>query len=180
MATPPVFSAGSVLTAGQMNAVGMWLVKTQSLNSGATTVSITNAFSSDFDNYMIQVSNGTLSAASGIKVTMTGSATGYYGGFMEVAISGNVLTFTRNQNDTAWTNVGYGQTNYIALGFMMGDPYAAIPTRIFNAHYASTTDAGTYNGFHNVSTSYTGFTLGTTTGGVNFTGGTLRVYGLRN
>ena len=50
MATPPTFSSGSVLTAAQMNAVGLWLVKTQTVGTAVSSVSVTDVFSSNYDN----------------------------------------------------------------------------------------------------------------------------------
>jgi len=52
MATPPVFSAGAVLTAAQMNAVGMWRVSTKTF-SAAADVTFDDVFTSDFRNYRI-------------------------------------------------------------------------------------------------------------------------------
>jgi hypothetical protein len=50
MATPPVFTTGAVLTATQMNAVGMWLVKTQSFTNDSPL--ITGVFSADYEHYV--------------------------------------------------------------------------------------------------------------------------------
>ena len=177
MATPPTFVAGQPLTAAQMNTIGAHLVKTQSLNTGTTTVSVTSAFSADYDNYLIEVSGGTMSGLSAIAVTMTGSAASYYGSLLYTPLGTGTPTGSANNNAASWTLVGVGSTTYIALRFEMADPYLAKPTRILNSSYASTTDAGSYNGQHNVATSYTGFTL---TASTNFTGGTIRVYGYRN
>jgi hypothetical protein len=52
MATPPVFSAGAVLTAAQMNAVGMWRVSTKTF-SAAADVTFDGVFTSDFRHYRI-------------------------------------------------------------------------------------------------------------------------------
>ena len=54
MATPPTFSAGAVLTAAQMNAVGMWRVSTQSFSS-ASSVTFDDVFTTDFRHYRIVV-----------------------------------------------------------------------------------------------------------------------------
>ena len=55
MATPPTFTAGSVLTAAQMNAVGLWKI-TGGTYSG-TLLSVSNCFTSDYSNYMIKLDN---------------------------------------------------------------------------------------------------------------------------
>ena len=57
MATPPVFSAGAVLTAAQMNAVGLWEIKTQTIGTGVASFEVTGAFSSDYDNYKIVINS---------------------------------------------------------------------------------------------------------------------------
>jgi hypothetical protein len=51
MASPPDFTTGQVLTASQMNAVGLWLTSTHTLTSASNTLD--NIFSDDFDNYRI-------------------------------------------------------------------------------------------------------------------------------
>ena len=53
--TYPVFATGDVLNASDMNAVGLWLVKTQTIGSGVGSVAVTGAFSADYDNYKIIV-----------------------------------------------------------------------------------------------------------------------------
>ena len=67
MATPPTFSAGAVLTAAQMNKIGLWTtVPTSVANgtisgnavtfSGVSSVSLNGVFTSDFDAYRIVAS----------------------------------------------------------------------------------------------------------------------------
>jgi hypothetical protein len=52
MATPPDFVSGAVLTAAQMNAIGLWLVNTTTF-SAVSSVEINDCFSADFQNYKI-------------------------------------------------------------------------------------------------------------------------------
>jgi len=54
MATPPTFSTGAVLTAAQMNAVGLWKVASTTF-SGSSGVEIQNCFSADYLNYKVYV-----------------------------------------------------------------------------------------------------------------------------
>ena len=68
MATPPTFSSGAVLTAAQMNSVGMWLVKTQTVGTAVSSVTVTGAFSADYDNYLILMSGGTGSDSASISI----------------------------------------------------------------------------------------------------------------
>jgi hypothetical protein len=55
MATPPVFTSGAILTAAQMNAVGMWLVGETTFAASAKPY-INGCFTSDYDNYLVNFS----------------------------------------------------------------------------------------------------------------------------
>jgi hypothetical protein len=61
MATPPDFTTGQVLTAAQMNAVGLWHLKTVTLST--VTNNVSNVFSSDYRAYRVVISD--LNNASG-------------------------------------------------------------------------------------------------------------------
>ena len=78
MATPPVFVSGAILTAAQMNAVGLWLIKTQTIGSAVSSVSITDVFSSDYDNYLIKITGMTASAQADTTMQLAGITTGVY------------------------------------------------------------------------------------------------------
>ena len=55
MAVPPVFVAGAVLTAAQMNQIGLWRTKAQTSFSAASSVVADNVFTSDFESYCVIV-----------------------------------------------------------------------------------------------------------------------------
>ena len=55
----PVFASGDVLNASDMNGVGLWLVKTQVIGTAVSSVTVTSAFTTDYDQYMITVTGGT-------------------------------------------------------------------------------------------------------------------------
>ena len=73
MATPPDFSSGAVLTAAQMDSVGLWLVASGSL-SGATT-NFQGCFTSDFRNYRIVISQISFSGAGDMYFRFLSGAT---------------------------------------------------------------------------------------------------------
>jgi hypothetical protein len=177
MATPPDFTTGAVLTAAQMSAVGMWLVKTQTIGNGVSSVPVTNAFSTDYDNYKIIVSGGVGSTIQNMALQLGATVTGYYGGQMTVNSSGVVAGF--GMNDTSsWTLAGISSTNSNYLNAELLNPFLTKPTTLSSSRNDDRT-AGSYGttaGFVNNSTSYTGFTL--IVGGT-MTGGTIRVYGYR-
>jgi len=172
--TYPVFTNGTVLPASDLNAIGLWLVKSQSLNTGTTTVSITSAFSADYDSYKIIIDGGTLSGLSAVGLYLTGATSAYYGALMYTNTTGAYASLVAN-NSASCTYAGVGNTNYIALNMEIHEPFKATPTR-FAGQYCSQTDFGNSNYFHNVATSYTGFTISAAT---NFTAGTVYVYGYK-
>ena len=179
MATPPDFSSGAVLTAAQMNAVGLWLVKTQTIGSAVSSVSVTDAFSADYDNYKIIVSGGTASASSNLNLRLGASATAYYGGLIFMAYTAGVTSAGLN-NGSSIPWVGSGEAAGLQVNLDLLNPFLAKVTT-FNGSYAGNATgsiAGNLNGFHNSAVSYSAFTLFPASG--TLTGGTIRVYGYRN
>jgi hypothetical protein len=175
----PSFSVGEVLTAADMNAVGLWLVKTQTVGTGVSTVTVTGAFSSTYENYLITYSGGTQSASTDIYMQLGSSTTGYFGVLYYTLTSGGTPTVAVNNNNNRADWVGGGQANQSshARVELMG-PNLAAYTKIRNASYQNDTNYGTYQGEHRVATSYTSFLIGVASG--TMTGGTIRVYGYRN
>lgn len=53
MATPPTFTVGQVLTAAQMNAVGLWKVGTFTASGTSRALVCDNVFTSDYENYLV-------------------------------------------------------------------------------------------------------------------------------
>jgi hypothetical protein len=76
--TYPVFALGDVLNASDMNAVGLWLVKTQAVPAGGTAFTVTSAFSADYDNYRIVFNNIGGNAGFSAFMTINGSAGATY------------------------------------------------------------------------------------------------------
>lgn len=172
MATPPVFTAGEILTAAQMNQVGLWLVKTETIGSGVTSVVVSNAFSADFENYLVHVTGGVTSATVTVTMKLGASATGYYSGATIVTYSTGAVTGTATNNGAAW-NVGLASTGQINVAVTVMGPNLADPTTYHSFDSNTTSQARNWVGYHSPATAYTDFTLA----GGTFTGGTVRVYG---
>ena len=68
MATPPVFVSGAILTAAQMNAVGMWLIESRTTTGG--TVSFDNVFTSDYRNYKIIITTSANTSSADLNARM--------------------------------------------------------------------------------------------------------------
>jgi len=178
MATPPTFTSGAVLTAAQMNSVGLWLVKTQTVGTAVSSVAVTGAFSADYDNYLITLNGGTVSADASMSMILGASVTGYYG-FMSYGQSNTATPLGAGRNNAAnaaWVGGGTsGQMCHVRVEVF--GPFAARYTKLLNSPYQNGIAYGIMNGEHRVATSFTGFTLSPDAG--TLTGGTIAVYGYK-
>lgn len=158
---------------------GLTLVKTQTVGSAVSSVTVTNAFSSTFDNYRIVMSGGTQSQSEDLKLKLGSSATGYYG-FLVYGSSSSTTVNGANRNNTAqfdWVGGGIaGQASHVFVEVL--SPFASTYTKLRNAGYQNGSNYGTMQGEHRVASSYSSFTILTAIGTI--TGGTIRVYGYNN
>ena len=197
MATPPDFTAGSVLTAAQMNAVGLWRITgctvtsvggtaatasngVITVGSGNTSITVSSAFSADFDNYRIIYTGGTGSAAgAGINLQLGASTTTYYNVLTYAPYASGAYSNLINNNTLGyWYFAGNSDSTYNAiLDCELYEPQKARYTR-FASNFIQYDAAGRSSGIHQTATAYTAFTLTLTAG--SLTGGTIRVYGYRN
>lgn len=178
--TYPSFASGDVLTAADMNAVGLWLVKTQTIGTAVSSVTVTGAFSSTYDTYKVVINSGVGSTAANIAFRLGSSTTGYYSGGVVYNYATAAGTATNDNNAASLTRAGQCDTGAINLDLTVIDPALAKITK-FNHWYAlpgTTFNGGMGAGFHNVATAFTDFTLTPSAG--TLTGGTIRVYGYRN
>ena len=178
MATPPTFSSGAVLTAAQMNSVGLWLVKTQTIGSAVSSVTVSDAFSADYDNYKIVVSGGVGSTGStSVRFTLGASATAYYGNLAYYQYAVAATNYAQDNNGARFSFVGNAGTSQLATSFDLLNPFLAKWTVIKDASWVANNAAGSYGGVHQVATSYSAFTLTPEAG--TLTGGTIYVYGYK-
>ena len=180
MTTPPDFSVGQVLTAAQMNAVGLWLVKEVTIGTGVSSVDVTAAFSSDYDNYRITYSTVDASSDQAGLFFRFGTAaspvtTNYKFGGKFMGYTGTNLDL--NQNTPGYWEVGGTETDINAGAFDVYGPNLAARST-FSAAFARSDAAFTIQGIHDASTQHTGFHLYPSAG--TLTGGFIRVYGYRN
>ena len=180
MATPPDFVAGQVLTAAQMNGIGMWLIKTQTIGSAVSSVAVTSAFSADYDNYRIVVSGGVASGNVDLKLTLGSTATGYYYSLVYATYSTATASAAVAQNATSWVFAGSASADALSLDVTLGNPFATKRTTVRGilAQPYTTGAGGSFGGYLADNTSYTGFTITPSSG--TLTGGTIFVYGLRD
>jgi hypothetical protein len=177
--TYPTFNSGDVLTAAEMNAVGLWLVKTQAVGNAVSSVAVTGAFTSDYANYFVTLSGGTGSASSNIGLFLTGSSTNYHG-YLNYGTSTSATVQGSNVNNgVSFVFVGgatAGQAAHVSCQLL--GPNVAAYTKCVAGAYQNGDAFGSFAGEHRVATAYTGFTI--LPGSGTLTGGTIRVYGYRN
>ncbi len=184
MATPPTFTTGQVLTAAQMNAVGLWLVKSQAVGTGVSSVSITSCFSSDYDNYVISYSNITASAAGvlygSLLVGTTAQTNGWYGNTFYIitgaagALSNATVTNSANVDmGSISSSAGYKNSGV----FELQAPNLACDTR---AQFSNADNNYWRFGAFIVTnaTQYDGIKIAPSSG--TLTGGTISIYGRRD
>jgi hypothetical protein len=174
----PDFSPGEVLTAAAMDSIGLWLVKTQTVGTGVSSVTVTGAFSSSYDNYRIIISGGQTSVNGSIALQLNNSTGttyqiyGYFGNFGAATLNGyGPVAGVR------WTDPILGATSrYHAVIDLIG-PFLTQETFGYT-NSATTVGAYNFSLVDTASVSNTGFTLQPLSG--TMTGGTIRVYGYRN
>ena len=183
MATPPLYTDGDILYASSMNAIGMWLVKTQTVGSGVSSVSVTGAFSGSYNNYKIIYEGGIASASTVLFRMQLGGITGatyYSSGMQQVATSATVVT-TNVTASTLW-HLGYTGNQFMRWEIDLANPNAAGLGKTANVEYACYDSSNSYGGTSAhwlISTAgATAFTLSPASGTIS--GGTIRIYGYRN
>lgn len=192
--TYPVFSAGEVLTATDMNAVGLWLNRGCGVSSTGgtaatasngvitvgtsnTSVTVTSAFSSTYDRYRVTIDNIVASTGGDLRMTLGSTATGYYGVYNYQIYTGSGSVFYQNNT----TNAYIGGLGTIAgeqsITFDISNPNKATRTAWYGQAYGN---GYLFSfGYQIADTNqYTSFTIAPGSG--NLTGGTIRVYGYRN
>jgi len=176
--TYPTFNSGDVLTAAEMNAVGLWLVKTQTIGNAVSSVAVTGAFSSDYDNYLVTVAGGVHSTGSQVfNLQMGATVTGYYYSLTYSAYN-TTPSAAGGINVAKWDYAGGCNLAGLNARIDINSPFLAKATTFSSTVANHTNYAGNCVGLLNNSTSYTGFTLGLSAG--TMTGGTIRIYGYRN
>lgn len=179
----PVFTTGEVLTAANMNAVGLWKVAETTFTNSANPF-INGCFSSSYQNYLVKVTVQSVGGGadvfyrlrSGTSTPETGAVYDRFGFYW--LTSG--VNFT-NANQTAGyvTDATNVSSNTGAADLQFFRPNEAVVTTQ-NGHAWGANSGAVYFSSCRIETTtqYTGIEL-TTLSATNITG-TMRVYGYRN
>jgi hypothetical protein len=156
---------------------GLTLVKSQTLGTAVTSVSVTDAFSSTYTNYRIVVSSIDASLADQMIIfTLTGSSASYYSATRFFAVGGGSSEINRSNQASAYLFAQDDENNTNG-SFDIFQPNLAEYTTWAGSAF-TTGNITIFGGKHLVATAYTGFTLTNISG--TWTGGTIRVYGYQN
>lgn len=176
--TYPVFATGDVLPASDMNAIGLWLVKSQTVGSGVSSVTVTGAFNANFDNYLITYTGGVQSTTVDGFLRLGASTTNYAFQIIYAAFgAGSVSTYGLASSSSFLYAIS-GDANGSWMNCQLFNPFKTTYTTLNAAIVGSGTTPIYLGGMHKTAASYTDFTIGPNLG--TLTGGTIRVYGMRN
>lgn len=155
------------------------LIKTQTIGSGVTSVEVTGAFSADYDNYLITVTNMDSSGTNGDFFIRLGTSTTRteYQYAHTVCTTGAVREGYGAINTANGMSVGYFDDDETNFAFMLMAPFLAQPTTMHSV-LANQTYAGVAGGWDGLASSHTQFVL--RVGAGTITGGEIRVYGYIN
>ena len=165
-------------TNGTVSATG-----TVTIGNAVSSVTVSGAFSSLYDNYRIIYSGGTASGLALLYCYMGATSPGnsYYGTRVSATIAG-VANSTGDNNVGSWSFMNAISTVGSVTTFDLYQPNLAARTYIASDYFELNTGSSTfgrYAGYLNNATSYTSFTLQCQSP-QTLTGGTIRVYGYRN
>ena len=176
------WSSGEVLTAADLNAyAGLILVKTQTVGTAVSSVTLSNVFSATYDNYVVVLSNIDCNTdAAGIKIKFSGtagstySAAGYFMEYTSGTINGSYYNLDANG-----VSIGLTSTNNdISLASQVFNPFLTQYTTVTSQN-AGTNYVTNFSGIDKNAASHTGFTIDPD-GAATLTGGTIKVYGYHN
>jgi hypothetical protein len=174
------FTTGEVLTASDTNTYlansGLVYVKQQTVGNAVASVTVSDAFSTTYDNYKITYTAGVSSTGANLALTLGATATGYYSGITYVSYATSGLAGVGSNNTASFTFGGIARTNYSIVDLDVFSPFTAQRTTV-SGPFINNDACGHFAGFLDNTTSYTAFTLTPGTG--TLTGGIITVYGYR-
>jgi hypothetical protein len=180
------FTTGEILTASDTNTYlansGLVYITSVTVptSPASNTVSVSNCFTSTYDNYKVIYTGGVSVGAEALSLNLlptsvTGWNTSYSMVVSYVTYGASPTPLTTN-GGSQWGFCGEITTvNKTNINFELFAPNLAQYTGLSNA-YLGGAGAGAGAGIHAIASAFTGFTI---SGAQNFTGGTIAVYGYR-
>jgi hypothetical protein len=177
------FTSGETLTSADTNTYlansGLVWIKQQTVGSAVATVTVSDAFSTTFDNYRVTFAGSTPSATDSFRLMISSGATNdHYGSApydLYTGAASGVLRVNNGASIYTALNEGGNKTSQFSCDIL--SPFLTQPTVMIGQGYGR----GFYCNFGGTrasSTSYTSFTI-TVDGAGTMTGGIITVYGYR-
>jgi len=156
---------------------GLVYIKQQTIGTAVASVTITDAFSTTYDNYRITITKAGASASVSMCLNFSTSAVSYFGIETYTLYSAATITIANNNNDSkqflGLTDSGVASYNSSLDVF---SPFLTSTTQLTGQYYGRGY-IGYFGGSHDVSASHTSFKLFNESG--TLTGGTVTVFGYR-
>jgi hypothetical protein len=153
---------------------GLRLIKKQTIGSAVSSVTVTGAFSSTYDNYQIMVAGGVASGSNYLMLSLGAVNTNYYSTLTSSIYNGGAFLSATTNNGIAYGQAGWVSTQFISLDVNLLNPFLTKRTLI-KGSFAGVSVAGAMGGVQDSDTSFTAITI-TPQGGHTLTGGTIYVY----
>lgn len=175
------FTTGEVLTASDTNTylanAGLVYVKSQTIGSGVSSVTVTDAFSSTYDNYLITAAGGTTTANTNIDFKLGSVTSGYRFNYIYGSYASGTPALSGTTTGSNIPFVGFGNTTGLMMAATVLSPFLVTPTAVYADGGSFGNFTGRVQGFEASSTSFTSFIISLGSG--TMTGGTITVYGYR-
>jgi len=169
-----VTSCTASFTGGTAGTVSNGVVN---VGTGNTTITVSNAFSALYDNYVVTYSGGVAAGGGNISLRLGATNTGYYAHLIYAQYASTTpLALVPDNNATLFTRVGTINTTFAHLNVTITTPF--LTTRTFvSSQWIGPIQSGNYQGFLDNALSYSAFDI--TFGGGAVTGGKIRVFGYK-
>ena len=159
-----------------LGASGLTLVKTQTVGTSVSSVTVSSAFNATYDNYLIIASAISIATgAADIKLTLGGSAGSTYQNWGFFTTAGLAVTGNGGAN-LAYASLGIYSAGLNSFTLQIQNPFQTAATQ-FQCMNANPSYGGIQTGADTNAASSTAFTIATANA---MTGGTIRVYGYQN
>lgn len=179
MPIPAGYTSGQIVQAvptGIQSA--LVLVKTQTIGTAVSSVTVSDCFSAAYDAYKITITSGVSSSSNAqLNLTLGATVTGYKYAYLVSAASAAGIIST----SATFIPVGEINANVLQMNTEVFNPFLAKHTYVngtLGYNNANNNGRAGLTGLLENTTSYTAFTLTPSTG--TLTGGTIRVYGYTN
>lgn len=156
---------------------GLVYVKSQTVGTGVSTVTVSDCFSATYDDYRITISGVVFSSPATSWQLRVGGATADYYGSSYYDFYGGGGTGTLRSAAAPALYFGVADNNNTSATFDVCRPFTSTKITTFQGNFYGGGYSGFAAGTHAANTSHTSFTLISPVG--NMTGGVITVFGYR-